>query len=130
MAERKLLTWKNTDYLAYILSKVPSYKKEKWSKYNEAWNKYNALVIMHNNKELSAAFSALVGTDLFKAIVLADDNSLATAAAQYGFPSTGGPRLPLEIAIAVYQKDTITADDIALVGRFNSEYADVLRHIE
>ena len=126
--DTKLTSWGNTDFLTYILAHNSNYKKEKWSKYNEAWNRYNALRLMADRGEISAHFSEVVRMPIFQTVVLSNDNTLATAAAKYGFPPVGGNRLALEVAIAVYQKDAeITANDVALVGRLEAELANVLR---
>lgn len=126
----RLTSWGNTDFLTYILKHDSRYKKEKWSKYNEAWNRYNALVLMANRGEISPSLSTAVRAPIFRTVVLSDDNTLATAAAKYGFPPTGGNRLALEVAISVYQKDgKISDSDIALVGRLDVELANVLREV-
>lgn len=128
--DTKLVSWRNTDFLTYILAHNPNYKKEKWSKYNEAWNRYNALVMMADRGEISQSLSAVVRIPIFRAIVLSDDNTLATAAAKYGLPPTGGNRLALEVAITVYQKEgEISANDIALVGRLDVELANALKQV-
>lgn len=126
----KLTSWGNTDFLAYILKHDSKYKKEKWSKYNEAWNRYNALVLMADRAEISQGLSAVVRAPIFRAVVLSDDNTLATASARYGFPQVGGNRLALEVATTVYQKEgEISADDIAVVDRLDVELADALRQV-
>lgn len=129
-SDARLVSWKNSDYLTYILKNNPSYKKEKWSKWNESWNRYNALVMMANRGEISGSLASVVNSEIFKAIVLADDNTLSTAAAKYGFPSSGGSRLALEVAITVYQYNNITGADIQMVGRLNVEFANVLREVQ
>jgi len=126
-----LAGWRNLDYLVYLNKYTnDGYKVAPWSKFAEGHNQAAALRLMAANGHVSGSFADLIRNNVYEALILADDNTIAKAVVEYDLPSIGVSRFALELAIALYQKEgPITVDDVALVNEVSPKLATTLGQV-